>query len=701
MTPNFVFSVRPLLAAALPLLLNVGSAWAQSPPPSAPPPEIIKGDWRSVQIVDPQSLRVTCQTRTSVMSLVPAAPAQPIPVAGELSLSFAADAKNLPALQLRLPAETTNSSVALVRISSKESHLMFLVRAATDPAQFDVYQSAPLQLSTVLELIRSQNTLSVFLDAATPVPTLLRISLKGSSASLDQMQKCAGKNALLPMEFLKGLNTAVDLSNVSLSDISMVALIEATEKAYSASLAAGADNLALANLKKQFAKLLNEEKNARSAYNELQKNTDDLFATLQNRQTKLKSLTDEVAKLQADRPGTVAQIETLKQIEVEKLAIYEPLRKQLAPLDAEVERQEDRVSDARHDLSSARQDVATGESRLSQLRSRLSSARHELSSDESRERSLERDLNRAEWELRRYDIDRERRDYLDRNFNYRNAINQRNSAQSSLPSAQSNLSSAQGTLSSLQSQLSSCQATAGADCSALQGQVNNQSGIVQQAAAQVQQLQTTLNEANNTISQEERQADWSARSGQQNLLRRRNDIANNLSQIQRNISNLESEIRNIDFEIPRTESDIRSAEARVRSAQGYLGDAQNKLAAAIEARDNLRGQLDWARIRGEYMTAKSTRETAQSNLAKADQRVKELPSFIKAQTDSVASAQKRYDASLPPRDAALNKLNALTAQLAAYYKTESEILVRLASAKATFDTNRTQYQALYQALKVL
>ena len=701
MTPNFGFSARQLLTAALPLLMQTGSAWAQTPPPSAPPPEIIKGDWRSVQIIDPQTSRVTCQTRTSAMSIVPAAPAQAIPVAGELSLSFAADAKNLPAFQLRLPAETTNSNVILVKISSKESHLMFLVRAALDPAQFDVYQSAPMQLSTVLELIRGQNTLSIFLDAATPVPTLLRISLKGSSASLDQMQKCAGKNALLPTEFLKGLNTAVDLSNVSLSDVSMLALIEATEKAYAASLAAGADNVALANLKKQFAKLLNDEKNARNVYNDLQKNTDELLATLQSRQAKLKALTDELAKLQADRPGTVAQIETLKQIEADKLAIYEPVRKQLAPLDAEVDRQEDRVSDARNDLSSARQDVANGESRLSLLRSRLSSAKSELSSDESRERSLKSDLDRAEWDLRRYDVDRERRNYLDRSFNYRNAISQRNSAQSSLPSAQSNLSSAQGTLSSLQSQLSSCQATAGADCSALQGQVNNQSGIVQQAAAQVQQLQSTINQANNTISQEERQAEWSARSGQQDLQRRRDDIANNLSQVQRNISNLESEIRNIDFEIPRTESDIRNAEARVRSAQGYLRDAQNKLASAIEARDNLRVQLDWARIRGEYLTAKSNRETAQSNLAKADQRVKELPSIIKAQTESVASAQKRYDASLPPRDAALNKLNALTAQLAAYYKTESEILARLASAKATFDANRSLYQALYQALKAL
>ena len=698
MTPTASRSAR-FAGAILPFLFHTGLAWAQTAPPSVPS-ETVKGDWRSLQVTEPSG-RVRCQTRTVMMDLPGAAGTPATPVAGELTLSFYKDAKTLPKIQLRLPAQNEKPNVILVKLSSKDSHLMFLDTAAAEAASVDTYQSAPQQLSTLLDVIRGQNTLSIFLDAKAPTPTLLRVSLKGSSASLDQMATCTGRSSLLPTEFLKGLNTAVDLSNVQLSEKSIRALLAATDAAYTASLSAGEDNAALATLRKQFAKLLADEKNAQDAYNRAQKNTDDLLAALEARQQKLTALREELAQLQAARPGAVTNIDNLKTIEAQKLAAYEPIRQQLIPFDNEVNRQEGRVDDARTDLSNARQDVASSQQHLSNLRSRQSSARSELSSADFRRRSLESDLDRAEWDVRRFDVERERRDYLDRSFQYRNAINQRNNAQSGLGGAQSSLSSAQSTLSSLQSQLATCRATAGADCSALDSQVNNQQNVVNQAAAQVQNLQWQINSANQTIQNEERQAEWQARSRYQDLQRKRDEIARDLQNTRRNISDLQTEIRQIDFEIPRTETDIRNAESRVRSAQGYLRDAQAQLETAIQKRADMRKQLDWERLRSEYLTSKSDREKAVSDLAKADARAKDLPFLIKDQESSVASAQKRYDASLPPTAQALAKLNAITTQLTAFRQQEADLVQKIATAKQNFDLNRALYQSLYNSLKVL
>lgn len=681
-------------AKSLLLVFFTSSSWAQTVP------EITHGDWKSVTIKDPQTQRVTCQTRTQVMQIVSTNPASITPLNGEFSLTFFKDFKDLPKLTLKLQANPARANVILVKLNSKESHLMFLINAATDPAGFDLYQSAPLQLSTYLEVIREQSTLTVFLDAkiATPV-SALKISLKGSSASLDEMQSCMGKDELLPIEFLKALNQVVDISQVQLAEQTPKAMINEVETAYSATLSAGVDNLALTQLRKKFSKIIDDEVTAKAVLSKAQKNVDDLNLILTQKQQKLTDAKNEAAQIASGRPALLQNIEDLKNIEANKLATYEPVKKQLEPLDAEVHKQESREEDATSDLSRARNDVSQAESELATLQSRSRSAQSEKSNYESRESSLKSDFDRADWDFRFFDVRRYRQDILSRDSHYRSAISTKQQAQSQLPGAQSDLSSAQSQLSSIQSQLNSCKATTGADCSALESQWNNQARLVEQKTREVQNLQNQINYANNVISNQERQADWAAQSKYDELRRTRDNLEGELRNTRAKISDLESELRRISSDIPRTEDEIRSAQSRVRDAQGYLRDARNKLADAEQKREALRAQLDYTRIRGEYLTAKADRQNAEKNLITTDARAKELTTLIPRYEADVKTAQARYEASLAPRDSAKAKLDAISTQLVGFRQDETALLAKINASKLLFEQSRARYQALFVVLK--
>lgn len=662
---------KPVLLRALFLSLALSASFT-TPAQAAFASLMAASQWEAGEQNDAFLNAPVCRASTKATNS-----AEPI----EVFFAYPKDGKILPMVGLRTKL---NPALIAIKISRKETEYFFPVQSAANNEDSNLYWYAPVDFAGLESLVKNDDNLELTLDPK-GAATAVKVSLKGSGNALDAARKClkAAKGSV-PADFFKLLNAKKEDLNPNLGDRSPQLMFQSVQEAFAAYQAGLVINAEIEKLRKANAPLLSKEKAALSTL----KKANEAFVSAKTKLDTATTLVDklngdlskskkELADLQAEKPRAEADLAAKK-------AIYLPLKQQMLPYEQAVSKANKAVKDMAEAIEDNEKLISRNTRLIPQLESEKSSLQRQIPGMESRVNSTRRDYDDADSDYRRYDVNREYRNLLDRDFNY-------SWAKRDMEQGQRELSQAQSQLSSAQSALNSCRSQQGANCSSQESAVN-------QAHAAVSSAQSKISNARWKMQSAESDAHRKVQSESDRLRRIRDDAESAYNRARNELNNAHSRIEEIRSLIPRLRSQIKRAEEELPGQRAQLASLQAELANRIREKDTFANSIG-------FPVAEANFNAATKHLAEVNDGIKDLSKAIPKITKELASAQKTipgltktFTRTQAELKSAQEKLAPISEQLKPFRAQEKVQLDALAVEAAKFKNGKAVYQELYLEL---
>lgn len=653
------------------ILLFAGSAFA------AP---TINKDWMVDQGIDEVMGKDSCLAATNISSGTHRS---------QLLLSFPKDHLALPQLLLKVWDAPMGEDLLKIRISSKVSNPLFVWKK---PAQIDeptIYWYAPIGWTSLLDIIAGANNLTV---QGTTLANL--ISLKGSSASLDQVEKCLKTSKVLPTDFLKQLNvkSALNESNYDSVD-DWIKALESTFEIYRQGIT---KNQELAAVLKPAKKLIEQEAEASKIYDyslkRWQSVTDELAAKRATELTLNQALAQAKFDLQALQTQWVLAQDNLKN----KKASYEPILAKINALEKGVQAAERTLNNNISEAKGLQSRISGIEREIPELLSERDRLDREISNLQSAIDSTRSNYDSADWTARRYDVDYETRSDLSSDWRYndlrRRALQLRDEARRYEHDARNFESKAHST----NSQLLACRQVPEKDCSSLENLVRDYSARAQNAQRQSSQSEREARTADSDAQRIAYNVQLRNENEKRRLLSIRDDWGRKLNGLQSEQDRARSRRSSLDREIPNLQSEMRSAQAKLSQFQAAKPGLETALANARAALAAAKVSLDFARIEKEYLNALAQVESLTKAVAATQKTISANESSLKNIILEINSLAKDLTRRTTTRDQAEQNLAAIRATLKPIRDQEAALNKEIASLVHLFEQGKSRYQKTYE-----
>ena len=649
-------------------------------------------DWTNTEEVDAVLGTPVCRAQTVVAQTT-------VPV--ELSVVYPKDLTMVPVVYVKTMGLAAAESIAQIRFAKKEFQPMFLYKKSAAAGEPDIYWYAPKDLPRLVDMIAAAATLDVVLNpkAAQPVP--VRISLKGSSATLKEVQKCALAKQL-PTEFLKFLNTKVTIEGEIPSGMTAVELQALVQKSYRDYLSGKDLSAALSKLRTSMKPLTSKEAVALKDLSGKQATLDKTTKKLVDTQAELARLNAEIAQFEKELAQAKIDKPIAEQDLATKKAAYDPLKAQMAPFEKDVAEKTKALKSAKSAVARGQQRIADAQSNISYLKNRASSLRSAIPGLKSEVSSAEWAVSRARSELNSFSYSRERDSYMSRH-GYSSAKSEYERHDREADRYESEARSAQSELSSAQSALSSCRASKpDANCSSQESAVNSAQSKYSSAQSSASSARSQASWAKSRMDSIEDSAERHARSMQDDLestLRRRQS---ELSSAESELSSAENELSAIvNSRLPSAQNELARAKAALPGLQQTQADAEAALAVSKQAEADKRKAIGIDPVEQAYHAAIAHLEKIvkliadrTAGIAKSQKAAAKLPPVIAKLTAQVAKETKI-------RDDSKAKLEPIQEALKPQRGEEAALVAKLDEAKASLAKGRVVYQAVYAQLSAV
>ncbi|MBX3041553.1 MAG: hypothetical protein KF789_12670 [Bdellovibrionaceae bacterium] len=644
---------------------------------------VVSRDWTSGLSLDETTQKEICWASTQ--AITGGAPA-------ELMLKFQKDRQSVPTAFLKVWSGLAADPQLLIKMSAQRSNALFLYEPARKEEDPSVYAYAPIEFPALLSLIASANNLEIKSTAAK-----LLVSLKGSSAALQNLRKCMGGTEPLPLDFLKSLNAKTEnLPNQT--HPSAKDMLAKVEEAYQSYLQKTAKDKELKDLRATMKPTLAKEATAQKTYDTAlkawQKTTDQLAAE----KLKERNLQDGLAASKSELTRQEAELVVAQQDLAQKKAIYEPLKKEMEPFVQDVAKKDKALQAANQEIKRLKNRIPTIESRISSLRRENSNLSSEIDDLDRRISSARSELDSRDWDVRRFNASSEISSRLFHSWEYSRAEGRIRDLEGAASRAEREWDRARSDLRDLERQYDACRAVPEQNC-------QSQESAVNQKRNEVRSLESRRDQA---IREK-----WSAENDRERI---RREIE---SQVQRELSDLESKRDQAANVLRDLESRKRSAENQQSSNQSEIRQLQNELAYARkklpeleasvpsleqallqsqQARDAKSAAIGYANAEAQFQAASTRVTTLQKEIPALKKTITKTESDLKKIKPVIAQLEKTLEKQTTTRDQALTKLQPLQEALKPSREIESGLLTVIEDLARRFESAKIDYQSHYRQL---
>lgn len=641
-------------------------------------------DWKLVKETDAVMQVPVCRAYTQVSSN--------LPVAVELSISFPQHFDRAPMMILKVPA---NSGIqrAVVPLTAREQEDFLIFQAVTDPAGKDMLWYVPVQMEKLTDIIVGNSYLPLkFTKDGKEVNG--RLSLNGSSATMNQVAACLKVSDYLPRKFFKELNTAAGSAPLG-PDQTVQQLMIYVDHAFAHFQAIAQAEADLKKLRDANKTLLQQEADAIRQLTTAQTNLDRAQAAvdattlkISNGEERLRLIPGEIAALQAQKPAA-------QQLYDQKKAAFEPLRQRAAELQADINSASNRVDTAEANIADAESTIASGQRKIRELEREADDLERKIRDLDNQMPALQRRENELQSKLNSYSVEFEKQRILSRDSSYQSLRNERPNVESSIRQKQGDLNHAQGRLRWAEGELRKCKASPNPQCANEENLVNQLSGEVSRLSSEVSSLQSRLSQIDSEMRNIEFRAEREAQWG-------RDQIVNELNQVSRELGELRSErerasnrLRDIQgFEIPRWQREVRDAQNDLPGYQRDLAAAQREFNNAVAALRNYKISVNYDAVKKEHDDAKAALDAITNGILNRQNEERQLNRDLPTWRNQLVTQQREVARLTPIRDAAKTKLDGIQAQLKTFREQEAAQVKAIETFRLQYDELRKLYQTL-------
>ena len=425
------------------LSTQIAGAQAVTPPtPTVPvPAPIVSKDWS----LDANSC---VASTTAVYKTVVVAPA--IPTMVSFRLEVAIDKAKLRPAEVRIipSAELVPATLGIKFVQDKKTTYAFAPLAPEAGQTVNSFWNVPRGTQALISYLKRENKLTVSLVDQTGLGLPLAFSLRGSSATLDQLSKlCNAKQDIAADSFERAFLPAnvanVDPTKMQPADTAKLRdLVSTAIQAYTSS---NSSQTQLNAISKQYMTQIAEYEKLRS---NLDKLTNDTVAKLNSRQTQSQANID---KANIEIPQFRAQITQQEaDLQVANTAL-DAANADIAPLLPTLSQYRSAVNNAQSNLDSARSSLSDANTYESQTRSRLAQIDSGIAQANADIISIQSSIQSVRWDLQnaQNDANSKQRDYSNaqsnrQRFDRNGETQSRLSRDSRLSSIESDMRNTQG-----------------------------------------------------------------------------------------------------------------------------------------------------------------------------------------------------------------------------------------------------------------
>ena len=613
-----------------------------TPPPSTPPsaPPFVSKDW-SLDLA-------TCVATTTAATKLAS---YKLEVALDVSKARPVEIRVRPALDL-VPA-TLGMRFALDRKTAYAFSALTLEDGST------VFWNLPRGSKDLLSYLKRENKIKVDLLDGTPVAQQVAFSLRGSSATLSEMQKRCNSNQDFVADgferaFLPAVVANVDPTKVPASESAR--LRDLVKTAFAAFKTSGTAQAQLNALSQQYLTSIAEYEKLRS---NLDKLTQGTVAKLTARRTESQGKIDQA---NIDIPAAKKMVGEQEAVLAQANAAQDAANNDIAPLLPEYKRLRGLVSNAESDVSSADSALSSANTYESQTRSRLQdiingiarsksdissiesaiwSTKNDLSSAQSTAESRRREYSNAQSDRQRFNRDSEFRDRLSRDSRYSSIDSDIRSNRSRADSARSRVSSLQSDRSRIEDAISHCKTDPAADCSRQENQLRDTDNLINQANNEVRDAESRCSSLENDKDRIEREISRDVDSKDNELRRCESDAQNRYNDAQSVANDLENRLRRYtNSDLPQAQSALNSWESARPTAENDVNTAVNMVSRAERDVRSANNDLDAAQSRLSSWKQSSGYNAKKKVVDQADTKVAETKSTLKRLDENIAKSER-------------------------------------------------------------
>lgn len=586
-------------------------------------------DWTMIKRMDAGLGVMTCTAITAVAE-------SKIPVQAEVILPETDE--KAPLILVKAKGLNGQVAKAYVRPDGNTAYTMLLLNSDPQSGE-DTFVLSPQRINEAIKIIIERSKLDIYFGEGVN-SILARLSLRGSSVTLNRAAACRTSKQLLNQAFFSELRDGADAVAPQQGDLNSF-------------LASYQELLAQINQRSQIqselqvyqqtgVKLKNQLASAQQALANAVRNEQSTILEINNLKQKISDLQASLAKAQADLPG-------LKEKRPAAAQDVKNAEAALAPYQSEVNRLNGEISIAQRDLNNAKNAVANLESNISaldrqirglesqtdQLRSEQDTKSRQLADLRSRRNRLQSDYNffdesrRVEEILREdYFYQNERRD-LDRN------IQKRQQLPSEIEMARSRMLDAQR-------DLETCKAGAPpVNCSAQQSAYQRAQRDFENKRNELQSIDQKIERNRARIRDYELEATRKARDEKQEILRAINQLDVQISELENRIAEIDRKIRDIQsIDIPRLQRQADSYRNQLATAQSQVTAAGQRVRQAKADLDRYKQSVGYDQLVGNLTGAQSRLNDLDQQISVAQNTIQQVPAQITSAQSSLQSQEQ-------------------------------------------------------------
>lgn len=610
-----------------------------------------------------------------------------------LSFVYPKDAKLLPyiSLQTKLAATSVQAKMGATPLAS-----FFLLKPQASAESNHLFWYAPTAFSKFENFVRAQNSLDLIVNPKAS-PTTIKLSLSGSANALDRVKKCLGSIAV-PTDFFTLLNQQKDALVPDLGDRSPALLWTSVNDAYISFLEGKKIKAALAEARKPVAPLLEKEKTAQKTFlastqklDKAQKAWDGKTSVVQKLEETIATGKQQLAQFQTSKPQAETDL-------AQKKATYEPLKARMAPY-------EQSVSSAAAAVSTLKKSIASNESLIVDNQKKIRSMESERASLQGRIPSLESDVDTAERRKRdaereydNYDVNREARETLDRDWSYRRAKDELDRKKSAQWPIQNAWLRAVKREDRAESALRTCKQKPENNCSAEESELRSASDEKNRTEREYNQISSEISSLERDVERSESEAQRRAQSEKDRLKDIYDRYARDLRDAEYELSEARERIVEIRRTIPNLQAQIERAQNALPAQRQQLVAAEEKLQQAVSARDAFSQEIGFGAALAAFEEAKKTLQGIVTGMAQLQKSIPLKEKELVVAKKELATLTKSLEAARLEAGKAQTALATIQNQLAVFREKEKALADTLASQEALFKEKRALYQDLWKHL---
>lgn len=645
-------------------------------------------DWHLVQETDPVLQIPVCRAYTNVTSNLP------VPV--ELSLSFPSQFDHAPMMILKLPA---NSQIerAVVPLTSKEQEDFLVFEAASDPTKKDLLWYVPIQMEKMVDIIIGNSYLPLkFTQNGKEVAG--RISLTGSSATMNQVARCLKVDEILPTRFFRELNTAAGTAPLG-EDQSVIQLMKYVDAAYVAFHQIQLNDAELLKLRNSMKSLLAQEADTQKALATAQQNLDRANAAYQSTAEKIRRGEERLTQI----PGEILTLQNQKapaeQTLAQKKAVYDPLKAQVDRLNQDVTQARIRADAISAEVRRRETTIRNGNVRIGELEDEAVRLTRRINEINNKLAPLKRQKAELEVELAAYDVNAEKQKILNDDWQYQNLKRDEEQLERQERQTQQEFQRARQRLQNAEERLRECLRKPNPQCSNEQQNVNQAQSEVSNKESELRTIRWRQENLKSDMDRLEMQAQQKAQQGRDNLASRLRTISGDIADYESEKDQAQDRIQSIRTnEIPALESAISRAETELPGLRRELASAQADTQAAEGRLQQYKQSVDFDRIEREYLAAKTALDNIVGGIARLQAEQSQINRDLPVWRSTLANQEREVQRLTGIRDQASAKLDGIRAQLQPMREKEQTLVNAQATLRVQYDEARKLYQTLANKL---